>query len=245
LDSNKSLSLSVQADKHIMHPCMRPTLLLLMLLASAELTAAARYTSLPHKGWPRQHSVGKHLLQYTGAVVAGNTPTSSTVCCCPSAPPATGSSSYKSTAFAPNPAVKEASSAMKTGGTPSDIASLKGKGYVKGNIMGRSIDASGQASASCGCNSCGGITACGSAEGDCCICGPAGSFDAQGQARAAAATAKGSNAASGAAAAGASGCFLMCKPDGSTVQGQGRAGAGAQGSVVHTPPKTGVGARPK
>jgi hypothetical protein len=138
---------------------------------------------------------------------------------------------------------------MQTGQAPCDIASLQARGFVKGKIMGQSIDAKGQATASCGCNSCGGVTACGTAQGNCCVCGPAGSFDAQGQARAAAATASGSNAAGGAtlsAAAGAeaSGCFLMCPPDGSTVQGQGRAGAYAEGSLVHTPPNSGAGKRP-
>lgn len=224
--------------------------LLLLLLLSADPASAARHTTADRTGLPRRSvALGRRqLLQYTGAVVAGSTP-SCCCCCCPGSTPCTTSDCFKSTAYAPNPAVGEVNKAMATGQAPSDIASVKAKGFVRGKFMGTRIDAQGQACACCGTTSCGGITACGSAEGCCSFCGPCGRFDAQGQARAAAATARAGTAAGGevlcgAAAAEASGCCAYCCPDGSTVAAQGSAGAHAEGWVVRTPPRSMPQAKP-
>jgi hypothetical protein len=126
---------------------------------------------------------------------------------------------------------------MATGQAPSDIISARGKGYVRGKIMGQSIDACGVATANVGHNRCGGITAVCDAAGQCQTTGPCGYLHGQGQTRAAAATARevncmGQTVTSGAAAAQASGMVRGALPNGQGFAARGSASAQAEGQVL-------------
>lgn len=165
-----------------------------------------------------------HLLrrQYTGATVAG-TP------------------GLKPTQWY---TLSEANRIMEENGNgappPSDIANVRAKGWVRGKILGQSINAQGNAQLTVGNNNMGGITAVGDAQGQILTQGPAGTFAAQGQARAGLVTASsslpnGGQVYSGAAAVRASGSFYAQSPSGRRVYGSGGAGAYAYGSMETYP----------
>jgi hypothetical protein len=146
--------------------------------------------------------------------------------------------SYRDSAFATNPAVGVMNDAMATGQAPSDILSARGRGYVRGKIMGQRIDAAGVATANVGHNQYGGITAVGDAAGQFETTGPYGYLGGQGQARAAAATTRevgygAQTVLSGAAAAQASGMVYGGLPTGQGFAARGSASAQAEGQVAY------------
>lgn len=169
-------------------------------------------------------------MQYTGAVVAGS-PTSSYFA------PMTSHNSYPATAFAPNPAVGIMQTAMASGQAPSDIASVRGRGFVRGKIMGQRVDASGAAAANIGHNPYGGVTGVADARGQFLTTGRYGTLGGQGQARAAAASTReagrGVTYLNGAAAAQASGSVWGSLPTGQGFGARGSASAQAEGQVMY------------
>jgi hypothetical protein len=145
---------------------------------------------------------------------------------------------YQASAFAPNPAIGVMQNAMTTGQAPSDIASIRGRGFVRGKFMGQRVDASGVAAASVGNNQYGGITAVGDARGQFQTSGPYGYLGGQGQARAAAATTRemgqgGYTVLNGAAAAQASGSIYGGLPTGQRFAARGSASAQAEGQIMY------------
>lgn len=183
-------------------------------------------------------------MQYTGAVVAGSaaaTQLAATTSYYPSyaASNMGGGAAYRDTAYAANPAVGLVNNAMVTGQAPSDIASVRGRGWVRGKIMGQRVDADGVATASIGNNNYGGVTAVGNAYGQFETSGRYGYLAGQGQARAAAATTlessyNGYNVINGAAAAQASGQIYGGLPTGQGFYARGSARAEAEGTIMYT-----------
>lgn len=173
-------------------------------------------------------------MQYTGAVVAGSTPMQTYYPATYSASPIGG---YQTASYAQNPAVPLMQNAMTTGQAPSDIASVRGRGFVRGKLMGQRIDASGVAAANVGHNQYGGITGVAAAQGQFQTNGPYGYLGGEGQARAAAASTVESGGSytvlNGAAAAQASGSIYGGLPSGQGFRARGSASAQAEGSVMY------------
>lgn len=180
----------------------------------------------------------RKLLQYTGGMLAGSTPMQTYSPASYYAAPAAYSGSY-----APNPAVGVLNNAMASGQAPSDIMSARGRGWVRGKIMGQRVDASGVATANMGHNQYGGITGLANAQGQFETSGRYGYVGGQGQASAAVATmreagqANGWNVMHGAAAAQASGSIYGGLPSGQRFYGRGSASAQAEGTFMYATKK--------
>jgi hypothetical protein len=183
----------------------------------------------------KQQKAARRLMQYTGAVVAGS-PTSYYAPMTSYSTPV-GSSYNSYPAFAPNPAVGIMQTAMASGQAPSDIASVRGRGFVRGKIMGQRVDASGAAAANIGHNAYGGVTGVADANGQFLTTGRYGTLGGQGQARAAAASTRESGGGvtylNGAAAAQASGSVWGNLPNGPGFAARGSASAQAEGQVMY------------